>query len=180
MATKITRNIIESFLNCKYKGHLKLAGESGTWSDYEAMTTSAGQASREAALAKLLLRFNKGEAPGGAIAVARLKQGLPLLADATLEDEGLSIRLDALKRADGTSELGEYHYLPVLHTHGDKVGRREKLLLAVFGLVLARLQGLRPAAGLVARGCEGRLGKVRLDAKVYRQAEQVLDEVKRF
>ena len=34
MATKITRAIIESYLNCKYKGHLKLAGEGGTKSDY--------------------------------------------------------------------------------------------------------------------------------------------------
>ena len=37
-----------------------------------------------------------------------------------------------------------------------------------------------PPTGLVARGPEGRLGKVRLDAKLYRQAEQVLDEVKRL
>ena len=49
MATKITRDIIESYLNCKYKGHLKLAGESGTPSDYEVMTTAARQASREQA-----------------------------------------------------------------------------------------------------------------------------------
>jgi hypothetical protein len=123
MATKITRDIIESYLNCKYKGHLKLAGESGRRSDYEAMTTAAGQTSRKAALTKLVLRFGAGDACGGvSIAVATLKQGSPLLADATLEDEGLSIRLDALKRAAGTSKLGDYHYLPVLHTHGDKVG----------------------------------------------------------
>ena len=68
----------------------------------------------------------------------------------------------------------------MLHNHGDKVGRPQKLLLAVLGLVLARVQGLRPAVGLVARGPEGRLGKVCLDAKLYRQAEQVLDEVKRL
>ena len=92
----------------------------------------------------------------------------------------MSIRFDALKRADGASKLGDHHYLPVLHNHGDKVGRPQKLLLAVLGLVLARVQGLRPAIGLVARGPEGRLGKVRLDAKLYRQAEQVLDEVKRL
>jgi hypothetical protein len=34
MATKITRDVIESYLNCKYKGHLKLAGQQGTRSDY--------------------------------------------------------------------------------------------------------------------------------------------------
>ena len=77
-----------------------------------------------------------------------------MLVDAILEDDGMSIRFDALKRADGASKLGEHHYLPVLHNHGDKVGRRQKLLLAVLGLVLARVQGVRPAVGLVARGPE--------------------------
>jgi predicted RecB family nuclease len=68
----------------------------------------------------------------------------------------------------------------VLHVYPDKVGRQEKLLLAVLGLALGQVQGLRPAVGLVARGPEARLGKVRLDAKLYRQAEQVLDELKRL
>src|SRR5262249_22655852 len=66
------------------------------------------------------------------------------------------------------------------HNHGDKVGRPQKLLLAVLGLTLARVQGVRPADGLVALGPEARLGKVRLDPKLYRMAEQILDEVKRL
>lgn len=181
MATKITRDIIESYLNCKYKGHLKLAGESGTISDYEAMTTAARASSRREALARLVARFGEGDArPGTAVTAAVLKQGGPILLDASLEDEGLSLRFDALKRADGASKLGDHHYLPILHNHGDKVGRREKLLLAVLGLALARVQGLRPATGLIARGPEARLGKVRLDAKLYRQAELALDELKRL
>jgi hypothetical protein len=56
MATKITRDVIESYLNCKYKGHLKLTGESGTISDYEAMTTAARASSREQALTRLAAR----------------------------------------------------------------------------------------------------------------------------
>jgi predicted RecB family nuclease len=179
MATKITRDIIESYLNCKYKGHLKLAGESGTHSDYETMTTAARRASREEAVARLVARFPDTRR-GVAVTAAMLKEGAPLLADATLEDDRLSLRLDALRRADGAATLGGHHYLPVLHVHGDKVGQRERLLLAMFGLALACVQGLRPAAGLVARGPEARLGKVRLDAKLYRRAEQVLEEVKRL
>ena len=92
----------------------------------------------------------------------------------------MSIRLDALKRAAGASKLGEHHYLPVLHNHGDKVGRPRKLLLAMLGLVLARVQGVRAAVGLIARGPDGRLGKVCLNATLYKQAEHVLDEVKRL
>ena len=34
MVTKITRDIIESYLNCKYKAHLKLTRQQGTKSDY--------------------------------------------------------------------------------------------------------------------------------------------------
>src|SRR4051812_48307450 len=125
MTTKITRDIIESYLNCKYKGHLKLAGESGTQSDYETMTTAARQASREEAVAKLAARFGEGDTcPEMAVTAATLKQGKTLLVDAELEDEGLSLRFDALQRANGPSKVGDHHYLPVLHHHGDKVGRQ--------------------------------------------------------
>jgi predicted RecB family nuclease len=181
MATKITRDIIESYLNCKYKGHLKLTGESGTISNYEAMTTATRQVSRESALTKLAARFEVEDACRvRAVTVATLKHGAPLLADADLEDETLSLHFDALKRADGASQLGDHHYVPVLHHHEDKVGRRQKLLLALHGLALARVQGLRPAVGLVAHGLEARLAKVHLDAKLYRHAEEILDELKRL
>src|SRR5262245_4914907 len=180
MATEITRDIIESYLNCKYKGHLKLTGQSGTISDYEAMATAARSSSREQALTRLAARFGEGPAGRGVVTAALLKQGAPFLLDASLEGDGLSLRLEGLKRVDGASPLGDHHYLPVLHVHGDKVGRREKTLLAVAGLAVAGVQGLRPAIGLFARGPEARLGKVRLDTKLYRQAEQVLAEVKRL
>ena len=65
MATKITRNIIEFYLNCKYKGYLKVAGESGTQSEYEAMTTAARASSREQALTRLAARFGEGAAGRG-------------------------------------------------------------------------------------------------------------------
>ena len=65
MATKITRDIIESYLNCKYKGHLKLAGESGTQSDYEAMTTAARASSRERRRPALPLGSVKAPPAGG-------------------------------------------------------------------------------------------------------------------
>jgi len=181
MATKITSDIIQSYLICKYKGHLKLNGECETKSDYEAMTTAASQASREEALAQLVARFGEGDTcRATAITTATLKQRKALLIDVSLDDDAMSLRIDGLKRVAGTSGLGDYHYLPLLHNHGDKVGRPEKLMLAGFGLSLAGPQGLRPAFGQVIRGPEGGLRKVRLDAKLYRQAEQVLDEVKRL
>ena len=177
---KITKEILEAHLNCKFKGHLKLDGEIGTKSDYEAMTTTARAAEREQAIENLVARFGDGVASRGtAVTVATLRSGPPLLADANLEDEGVSLRFDALKRALGPSRLGEHHFLPVLHQNGEKVNRRQKVLLAVFGLALARIQGVQPTAGLVALGRDASLRKVRLDSKLYRQAEQEIRELGR-
>jgi hypothetical protein len=132
VATKITRDIVESYLNCKYKGYLKLIGQRGTSSDYEAMTTAARASSREQALARLVARFGEGDVcQGAAVTAAAVKAGPPILVDADLEDDGLSLRLDALKRVGGAQQPGDHHYIPILHVYGDKVGRREKMLLAL-------------------------------------------------
>jgi hypothetical protein len=171
MAMRITNEILEAYLNCKTKGYLKLVGETGTKSDYETMTEAASRASRELSLAGIVARYGEGHSyRGTAITAAGLKQGTSLLSDAIIEDDGMTIRFDALKRADGASKLGGHHYVPVLHNHGDKVGRSRRLLLAALGLAIARVQGRRPIVGLIARGPEGRLVKVCLDSKLYRQA----------
>jgi predicted RecB family nuclease len=177
---KIMREVLEGYLNCKTKGRLKLAGEPGDKSDYEAMTEEAGRAARERTIAKLVARFGEGDCRGAAVTAATLKEGKTLLADTDIEGEGLSVRFDAVMRVDGPSKLGAHRYLPVLHHHEEKAGRRQKLMLALFGLVLGHLQGQPPAIGLVARGPGARLGKVRLDAQLYRQAELVMAEVRRL
>jgi predicted RecB family nuclease len=178
MTMKITNEILEGYLNCKFKGHLKLAGEVGTRSDYETMTSATRAASREQTIAKLVARSGEeASCAGTTVTLAMLRSGPPLLVDVKLEDESLSLRFDALKRTPGPSRLGEHHFLPMLHHDGAKVGRQQKVLLAVLGLTLARVQGARPTAGLVARGPDARIGKVRLDSKAYRQAEQVIGEL---
>ncbi|OWK34522.1 ISPsy5, transposase [Fimbriiglobus ruber] len=176
---KITNEILEAHLNCNTKGLRKLAGESGTKSDYEMMSTEARQASREAAVAKLVARIPDASR-GVPVTVETLKEGKLLLADATLEDEAMSLHLEALKRSEGASKLGDHHYVPVLHVNGVKVGTRERLFLAVFGLALSGVQGFRPAVGLVICGPEGRPARVELDGKLYGQAEQALGELKRI
>jgi predicted RecB family nuclease len=178
---RITMEIIEAYLNCKTKGFLKLIRETGTKSDYHVMTDAASRASREGCLAKLIAIYGDGIANReAAVSKATLERGAMLLADATLEDDSTSICFDALKRANGVSKLGDHHYLPILHNHGDTIGRSRRLLLAVLGLVLARVQEVRPAHGLVALGPNGRLSKVSLNPDLYREAEQILDDVKRI
>ena len=142
------------------------------------MTTQARRASREQDLAELVARFGKGECCRGIAATAEtLKQGPPLLANVTLEDDGLSLCLDALKRVDGASKLGEFHYVPMLFHEGRKVGKEQRLLLELYGLLLSHIQGRLPAYGLVFQQPECKVTRVRLNPDV-RRSERLIREVK--
>src|SRR5947207_2645126 len=61
MATKIRRDILESYVHCTYKGHLKLAGAQGSPADYEVLQGEARNRVRRAGTARLAGRHKDGE-----------------------------------------------------------------------------------------------------------------------
>src|SRR5713101_8446227 len=107
MAVKITKNVLEGYLNCKYKGRLQLEGEEGRKSDYEGMVTDLRQELRTRAMAELLAREGQGERWQGAILTTEImKKGPTVIVDATLGDESASLLYDGLMRVEGASALG--------------------------------------------------------------------------
>ena len=99
MPTKIARDVLESYLNCKYKGYLKLTGQQGTKSDYENLLTELRTEVRVAAIDKILARHAGEEIPGNIpLTTPVLRQGASFLLDATLEDDFLSLHFDGLKK----------------------------------------------------------------------------------
>src|SRR4051812_11784808 len=115
MATKITSDVLESYLQCKFKGYLKLAGQRGTKCDFEAMLTELRAEVRLKAIDAIIARH-----PGDQVArnipltTANLKQGPQYIFDGTFEGDALALHCDGLKRVPGESKLGDFHYLPVL------------------------------------------------------------------
>src|SRR6266404_374173 len=145
MTIKITRDVLESYLNCKYKGHLKLTGQQGTKCDYEVLLTKMRAEVRLAALENILARHAGEEIPRNIpLTIFALKQGASFLLDATLEDDLVSLAFDGLKKVDGPSKLGKFHYIPMLFDAGEKVCTEQKVLLEFYGLLLFRLQGHMP------------------------------------
>src|SRR3954452_14909055 len=178
MATKITRDVLESHLHCKTKAHLKLAGQQGSVSDYEGLLAASRQEVRQQAIGKIPERYAEGEvARGIPLTAAALRAGPSFVLDATLEDDSMSLRFDGLKRVDGSSQLGDFHYVPMLFYEGRRVGKQQRLLLELYGLLLSRLQGQMPTSGVIWHGKECRTTRVRLNADL-RQAERLLREVK--
>jgi predicted RecB family nuclease len=180
MSAKITRDVLESYLSCKFKGHLKLAGQTGVRSDYEAVMAERREEVRLRAVDSLLARHPQCEvARGVPLTAAALRQGPAFILDAALEDDLFSLRLDGLKRVEGASGLGGFHYAPVLFHEGKSARKEQRLLLEVFGLLLSRVQGRVPAWGIVWHGSGCKASRVRLGPE-QRRAEQVLRELEKL
>jgi predicted RecB family nuclease len=163
MATKITREVLESYLLCKTKARLKLSGQPGSVSDYEAMLAANRQEVRQQAIDKIIAKHSENEVASDIpLTAAAVRSGRSFLLDATLEDDLMSLRFDGLKRVDGSSKLGDFHYVPMLFHEGRKVGKAERLLLELYGLALSRLQGQMPTSGYVWHGRECTTTRVRL------------------
>jgi predicted RecB family nuclease len=181
MSAKITREILEGYLACKYKGRLRLAGEAGEESDYRQLIAEDEVQARIRARTQLLSSHPEGQACQGAtVTTADLARGTPLLLDATIEQEWVSLRFDGLMKVDGVSGVGDFHYAPVLCQAGLTIRRQTRQVLAILGLVLGAVQGRQPAFALVLRGPEGRRTKVKLTAKLTRRAGDTLEAVKQM
>jgi predicted RecB family nuclease len=177
MTAKITRDVLEGYLNCKYKGHLKQTGEAGTRSEYEAMLLAARAEVRLKAIDKVLACHSGDEvARNVLLTVATLKRGPLFVLDVTLEDDLVSLRFDGLKRVEGPSKLGNFHYVPMLFHEGEKVRKEQRLLLEVYALLLSRLQGRTPGTAIVWHGKGCKPTKIRLGPNP-RRAERVLRDL---
>lgn len=130
MGMRITRDALESYLNCKTKARLKLAGHQGSKSEYEGLLDASRQEVRRQAISKILARHPEAEmARNIPLTAAALRAGPAFVLDATLEDDLLSLDFDGLKRADGPSRLGDFHYVPMLFHEGREVAKEQRLLL---------------------------------------------------
>jgi predicted RecB family nuclease len=177
VATKITRDIIESYLNCQYKGYLKLAEQQGAKSDYEVLLAESRHEVKHRASDKILARYSRNEvAQDLALTPTVLKRGVAFLLNATLEDERVSLTFDGLKRMTGSSKLGDFHYVPVMFSESRQIRKQQRTLLDVYGFLISRLQGRSPTSGFIWHGRECRATRIGLNPDA-RKAERLLEEL---
>jgi len=179
MAAKITTGVLEDYLNCEYKAHLRLGGKEGTKCDYESMRFEARREVRLDAILNVLARYPERAVEQGVIlSRSVLSRGAPFIADAELEGDRFLVHFDGLKRVDGRSALGDFHYVPVVFYEGRQLRRPQRVLLEVLGLVLSSVQGKAPDRGVIFHGKESTATTVRftLDLKA---ARDLLDAVTR-
>jgi len=158
--SKVTREVLDSYLRCKTKGFLTLAGRDGIKSDYERWRIEAEERQRLAATANLLARYRGYQVADGVnLHASRLRAGIDdLILHGRFENALISMNIDALVKAGAFQTLDEGHYIPVLF-HNGAVRAPDKALIELFALLLSELQERGPDVGLVCRS-EGKLATI--------------------
>jgi predicted RecB family nuclease len=177
MARVITRGVIEAYLCCKFKAHLKLAGEQGSRDEYEVLLGELDDEGRPRALEKLLARHPAAAADRGLLLTpARLRDGASLVLDATLATNEVALTFDGLERVQGTSKLGDFHYIPILFSGIERIRRVQRDLMGVYGLLLGDIQGRQPEMGFFVHGMAAKVTRVSL-ASDTRRMRRLLKEI---
>ena len=75
--SRVTREVLDSYLRCKTKGFLTLAGRHGIESDYERWRIESGERQRFRATVNLLVRYRGYQVSKGIVLLAsRLREGV--------------------------------------------------------------------------------------------------------
>jgi predicted RecB family nuclease len=155
MATtsRVTREVLDSYLRCKTKGFLTLAGTHGVESDYERWHIEVGERQRLRATANLLVRNQGCQVSESIVLLAsRLREGVDdLILYGKFENDLISMNIDALVKTESPTTLSRGQYIPVLF-HDGPIRTPEKSLIELFALFISELQETAPNIGLVCRG----------------------------
>ncbi len=147
---KISDIVFEGYLNCEYKGYLKLIKKTGEISLYEAFDKKTVCEYKESFLSHLSSEFKfMNYSDRKTITSKDLAIGFDYLLDVKIEDECSSINLDGLKKIEKQSSLGDFSYVPVSIFPYNKIFKNDRLLLAFKSLSLSSLQGNEPDFGLI-------------------------------
>src|SRR5262249_21793261 len=169
--------VLEAYLHCKFKAHLKHGGEQGIRTEYEALLLSRRDEVRLIATEKIITSYGEGQvAKSIALTTDSLRFGPPFVLDALFEDDHFCLKLDGLKKVPGASRLGVFHYVPMLFHGGEKVRREQRLLLELQSQVLAGVQGLVPSHGIIWHGNDCRNSRVALKPG---RAEVIMRQLRR-
>lgn len=105
-----------------------------------------------------------------------LLQGFRFIINGTVKKDNLSLSFDGLKKVDGQSKIANFHYVPILISESENIHNNERRLLALYGLVLADVQGRHPRQGLFIHGQQLKTTAIKLnpsDRKPRRDLEEI-------
>jgi predicted RecB family nuclease len=173
--TKITRGVLESYIACRYKAYLMLAGhEAETGHEHE---PQAPMDSEQISSFEQVAHLQNGNRANSQVELTPklLRKGLPEIPGGLHQTTLASFKFDGLQKVDGKSDIGDFHYVPILLYPAGQVQEAQRALLDVYGYILAKLQGRPPEHGVIRRP-EGKSATVSLSRNL-KKGERVLNDL---
>jgi predicted RecB family nuclease len=161
--TPLTFAVLDGHLRCKYLGLMRIAGQTGVSSEYMKLLEARGRSVQNT----LLQKFGKHQTQSRVsveLSRAVLVLGEPLIVDALLIRDGINLCFPALLRTEGRSDLGNFHYIPMVFAAEPGTHKAERALLEVLAVLLSEVQVYEPRWGIICFGNSCRQKKVRLSA----------------
>ncbi|HYL74780.1 MAG TPA: IS66 family transposase [Bryobacteraceae bacterium] len=178
MKTLITNELFSDFVECRYRGYLKITGASGPTSDLIDVSGRLREGYHSQAREHLLRTYrDKGKQACTDVGLSVvLANRYDLAIDVTATDTNVSVRFDALMAAPGNATGSQPDYIPIIFVNNDKVSREDELRLALCAWVLIRWHACRPSFGRILHSSDFRIRKIKL-ARVLEQADRALEEI---
>ena len=171
---KITTEVLAEYLHCKYKAYLILTGVVSERSEYEHWL-QRNEEQYAAAARSILVRDNSHQIAIQSLTSEHLRRGSAFIIDSHIQREHFAYSFDALQRVPGASQLGPFHYVPVLFSNRFS-SESQKLRLCCEGLILKQLQQLYPRIGVMVSGGAYKLRTVDLIRPRFK-AQKVLNDL---
>jgi predicted RecB family nuclease len=177
-AALISPDVLRSYVHCRYKAYLKLSSQVGVQCAYDAALAELRAEAKKGAIGKL-------EAAGSPIpASVKLTQptlclGHSAIIDGELTVDGINVRVDGLRKVAGRSQLGDFHYEPLLFHEGPGAREPQRVLLSVIALLVSRLQGRVPDRGVIYQSGNAATSTVRMPGRI-KSAKSILDDLNRM
>jgi predicted RecB family nuclease len=179
MKTLVTNELFSDFIECRYRGYLKITDATEPKSDLVDLSRKLRDGYHSQAR-EYLLRVYRDECKQVCTDVGLsvvLANRYDLAIDITATDTNASVRLDALIAAPGNVSGTQPDYIPVIFVSNEKVSKEDELRLALCASVLIRWHACRPSFGRILHGSDIRIRKVKL-ARALEQADKALEEIR--
>ena len=163
----VSNEIFDAFLICSYKSFLLASGLKGEKSDYIELISRLDNEYRVAASNRIGITAEQSLAANNPkCQLQELRAGDEIFFNFCVTVGGLNSQIDAVKRVEGVSQLGPFHYIPMLFCRNVRIRKNQKLWLAYRALVLGQAQGRIPDNGVIIYGSKFRKSRISLTSHV--------------
>jgi predicted RecB family nuclease len=147
---KITRDVLEGYMDCHYKAFLKLTSHEGVTPDNPILQMDRNSRPSLTSVGEIPLQRIKVQGTKSLkLTSSYLSKGQPLILDGIFETSAISLHIEGLQRTAGSSDIGDFHYLPAIFQRGAGAHETHKSLLEVYGFLLSSIQGRAPDKGII-------------------------------